>query len=256
MEIPYLLSRVFLCSELALTSPSVEILDYQQTPLGDLCLRRRAILAQPGKTVTEVTLDHEFLMSSYHTDSERALSTSGIAMRKSSEDGDEDLRVLVGGLGLGYTAREALRVPGVASVHVDEYLPPVISWLERGLIPLAEELRADERFSVGVQDVFARLRSEVRDEGAEFDVILIDVDHSPDELLSRENAGFYSADDLRRARAHLRAGGVLAVWSSATNDAFVEQLREVFEEVRVEPVEWFNELIDEAQRDVLFLAKC
>ena len=82
---------------------NLEILAYEESPLGPLCLRRRELLSQPGTIVTEVTLNHEFLMSSLYTDSERALANLALELHVG-----ENLRVLVGGLGLGYTAREAL----------------------------------------------------------------------------------------------------------------------------------------------------
>ena len=123
-----------------------EILAYDETPLGPLCLRRRELLAEPGTIVTEVSLNHEFLMSSYNTASERALSSVALEMH----DG-RDLDVLVGGLGLGYTAREALVPDRVARVEVVEFLPQVIGWLDQGLIPLAGELKADARLQGGAR---------------------------------------------------------------------------------------------------------
>jgi hypothetical protein len=90
-------------------SPSnIEFLAYVPTPLGDLCLRRRELLSRPGTVITEVTLDHELLMSSFVTVSERALADEALA-----RNAGDDLRVLVGGLGLGYTASQALASPRV-----------------------------------------------------------------------------------------------------------------------------------------------
>ena len=86
--------------------PSLEILAYEQTPLGTLCLRRRELASQPGTLVTEVTLDGEFLMSSFLTESERALATIGLSMHSGATE--QELDVLIGGLGLGYTAEAAL----------------------------------------------------------------------------------------------------------------------------------------------------
>ncbi len=94
-----------------MSKSNLEILAYEPSPLGLLCLRRRELLSQPGTIVTEVTLDHEFLMSSLYTDSERALARMALQMHSGAE-----LRVLVGGLGLGYTAREALQSQRVAQV--------------------------------------------------------------------------------------------------------------------------------------------
>lgn len=227
--------------------PLFEILDYRDTPLGSLCLRRRELLAKRGTIVTEVTLNHEFLMSSYNTASERALATSALALHRGTE-----LRVLIGGLGLGYTAGEVLKSQRVAHVEVVEFLPEVIDWLERRLLPLSEELAGDARLHVGPGDIYQQL---LGPPGKTHDVILIDVDHSPREVLHPANRAFYEIEGIRRARDHLAPAGVLAVWSSAEDRAFARALGEVFPDVSVEVVAWHNELIDEAQRDHLFLAR-
>ena len=125
-------------------SPSnLKILAYQTTPIGDLCLRRRELLSRPGTVITEITLDHELLMSSYNTASERALAREALARHSG-----RDLSVLVGGLGLGYTANEALKSTRVRRVEVIELLPEVVAFLRDGLLPLAPELLADPRFGV------------------------------------------------------------------------------------------------------------
>lgn len=230
---------------------NLEILAYEQTRLGLLCLRRRELLSRPGTVVTEITLDHEFLMSSYITDSERALARHALAIH-----GGRDLSVLVGGLGLGYTAREVLKAGGerVASVQVVEFLPQVIDWLRRGLVPLSTELQADGRIELVEGDVYQRLASPP---ARRFDLVLIDVDHSPDEPLgaTSANAAFYTEAGLRRAREHLAEGGVLGVWSYAEHSPFASALRRVFDDVRVEPVTVFNDLVDEEQTDWLFFAR-
>lgn len=229
-------------------SPLLEILAYEETPLGILCLRRRRILGGGSAShVTEITLNHEFLMSSHHTASERALAELALEMVAG-----EELRVLVGGLGLGYTAREVLRSERVADVEVIEFLPPVIQWLEDGLTPLAEELRADSRLRVRRGDVYARLAETPTDT---CDAILIDVDHSPDDRLDSGPGFFYTREGLLRAREHLAPGGVLAVWSYEESSPFADALREVFDEVRLEKIEFENELIDEQATDLLFLAR-
>jgi spermidine synthase len=124
-----------------MTPSNIEILAYEDTQLGLLGLRRRELLSKPGMIVTEITLDHPFLMSSYNNASERALASVPLEMHGGSE-----LRVLIGGLGLGYTARAALDDPRVAAVEVVELLPEVLDWLERDLIPLSVSLKADDRF--------------------------------------------------------------------------------------------------------------
>ena len=162
--------------------------------------------------------------------------------------------MLVGGLGLGYTAHAALETGQVRSVEVVELLPEVIAWLERDLVPLGQVLNADTRFATTRADIFKRLADPP---ATTHDAILIDVDHNPDELLDPKNAAFYTPDSLTRAREHLKDDGVLAIWSSAENAAFAETLSRVFSEVKIEPVFWRNELLedDEEQRDDLFLAR-
>ncbi len=222
-----------------------EILAYEETPLGLLCLRRREILSQPGTWVTEVTLNHEFLMSSYLTASERALTELGLER----VTGGKELRVLIGGLGLGYTAASALNSVMVNHVEVVEFLPQVISWLESGLVPLAERLNADERLEVTHGDIYERLS---RPGEQEFELIAIDVDHSPEDVLGEQSQGFYSCEGLTRAKSHLTQGGVLGVWSYDESSPLLANMQEVFETVTVEKVTVMNDLIREEQTDWLF----
>lgn len=229
-------------------SPSnLEILAWEDTPIGVLSLRRRRLLSSPDTVVTEITLDHEYLMGSANSASERALTSVGLGLL----EGRSDLRVLVGGLGLGYTAVAALESPGVAGVEVVELLPQVIGWLDQGLLPTADTLRGDDRLEVRVGDVYAELSSPA-DACARWDAMLIDVDHSPDEPLGAGSAGFYTEAGLRAAREHLAPGGVLGVWSYAVSTRFEDTLGRVFGEVRVEPVTFFNELVGESQTDWLY----
>lgn len=230
-----------------MASSNIEILAYEDTPLGLLCLRRRALLSHPGTTVTEITLDHEFLMSSYHTASERQLATQAIEMNP-----NKSLRVLVGGLGLGCTAHEVLASDRVATVEVVEFLPQVIAWLDRGLFPLAGELTADARFSVTAGDVYERL---AQPPSRPFDLILIDVDHAPEENLADSNRVFYSQGGLNHAKAHLAHDGILGIWSYAESAPFAEALRDTFNTVTVEPVTFRNDLIDQTTTDWLFFAR-
>jgi spermidine synthase len=224
----------------------LEILAYEECQLGLLCLRRRELLSQPGTVVTEVTLNHEFLMSSLYTDSERVLAQTAVDMHRG-----KDLRVLVGGLGLGYTAREAVSSERVARVEVIELLPQVIDWLRVGLVPLSDELRDEPRLAITQGDVYRHLAGPPKEL---FDLILIDVDHSPDERLGNENVAFYTEEGLRAARKHLAKDGVLAVWSYAEDTPFAAALRGAFAEIRVEPVAYLNQLIDQQRTDWLFFA--
>jgi spermidine synthase len=229
--------------------PLFEILDDVDTPLGPMTLRRRELLGRPGTIVTEVSVDMELLMSSLNTVSEEALSTRGVAWHGGSE-----LRCLVGGLGLGYTAQAALDTGKVASVRVIERIPQVIQWLREGKLPLSERLGNDPRAELVQADVYALLLDPPVET---WDLILIDVDHSPSETLDVASRPFYTVEGLQTVREHLSPGGVLAVWSVSEDDAFVAALAEVFAESAHETVSWVNELIDDGQEvdDVLFLAR-
>ncbi|HIL80410.1 MAG TPA: spermidine synthase [Myxococcales bacterium] len=243
---PVLYSTASAKKEISL-SPLFEILDHQDTPLGELCLRRRELLSRPGVIITEVTLDQGFLMSSYHTESERRLAEFGLGLHP----GDE-LSVLVGGLGLGYTAEAALASDRVARVEVLELLEPVIAWLERGWLPTGDALASDKRLEVSQGDVYARLLGPPRQT---VDVILIDVDHAPDEPLDSASAAFYTREGLAAVAEHLNPGGVLGVWSTDPSPAFEATLAAVFECVEVEVVHWWNDLIDVDKEDTLFAAR-
>jgi len=228
-------------------SPSnLEILAYETTALGLLCLRRRELLSRPGTVITEITLDHELLMSSYVTDSERALAREAL----SRHDGS-DLSVLVGGLGLGYTAHAVLQSTRVQRVEVVEFLPEVVGFLRDGLVPLSKELLAEPRLVVREGDVYAQLRGDARER---WDLVLIDVDHSPEDQLGMASTSFYTESGLLRAKQHLSPGGVLAVWSYAQSSHFVDALRATFGTVATVPVTVVNDLVDEEQTDWLFVA--
>ena len=231
----------------------IEILAYEQTPLGLLCLRRRNLLSKPDTSVTEVTLNHEFLMSSYLTDSERALSRIGLEMLSSTDSQSQaGLNVLVGGLGLGYTAAEALKSDRVASVEVVEFLPEVISWLADAKVPLADQLNREQRLAVNQGDIYAKLTGPAT---TAFDLIAIDVDHSPEDVLGEQSHDFYSQEGLSCARSHLAPNGILGIWSYAEDSPLLVNMKQVFTDVRVEQVTVLNDLINEQQTDWLFFGR-
>lgn len=227
-----------------MSPPDLEILACEPTPLGVLCLRRRRLPSEPGIVVTEVTLDGEFLMSSLNTASERALAESALKLHPG-----QALKVLVGGLGLGCTASAALASQRVGSLEAVELLPQVIAWLEQRLVPLADELKADARFQAVPGDIFKMLSLPPQ---RRYDLILIDVDHSPEERLGEASGSFYTPEGLLRAKKHLAPGGVLGVWSYAESVPFAEALRQTLAQVRVEPVVFKNRLAGTVRTDWLY----
>ncbi len=178
-------------------------LDYQQTELGELILRRRRLHSLDGLEVFEVKLGDAFLMSSLFHAVEEALSHLGLG-----EWGSEPCDVVVGGLGLGYTARAALEHENVRSLLVLDALEPVIGWHRDGQVPLGPGLMADPRCRLRQGDFFKLAHSatgfDSETPGRKFDVVLLDIDHSPGDLLHPRNASFYTPDGLRRLAEQLR----------------------------------------------------
>jgi spermidine synthase len=204
--------------------PDIEELDYRRTPLGELVLRRRREPALQGETVLEVKLGDDFLMSSRFTAGEIALAEHGLAAVPATQ-----ADVVVGGLGLGYTAAAVLAHRTVRSLVVIEALDAVIDWHQRGLVPLGASLSADPRCRFVHGDFFARMRS--ADAGLDpdaparrFHAVLVDIDHSPRHVLDAQHAVFYEAEGLRGIARHLHPGGVFALWSNELPDEKFQRL--------------------------------
>ncbi len=131
------------------------------------------------------------------------------------------VRMLIGGLGMGFTLRAALaRLPSDAEVAVAEIVPAVIAWARGPMATLHGDSLSDPRTRIFEGDVAAAIA-----EGG-WDAILLDVDNGPDGLSRPGNDRLYGAAGLARARAALRPGGVLAVWSAAPSKAFARRLDE------------------------------
>jgi spermidine synthase len=226
-----------------------EELAYHQTPLGELSLRRRTEPRANNQLIYEVKLNDEFLMSSLFTASEEALATLGIAAVDASVAGDA-LELVVGGLGLGYTARAALDTERVAKLWVIDTLADLIGWHERGLVPLGRHLSDDSRCEFVHADFFkfpelgsALLSS--KQPSRLFDAILLDIDHSPSHWLASSNSGFYSAGTLEMLAQQLHSHGVFALWSNdPESEEFMRLLRSVFAVVAAHRVEFPNPYTD------------
>lgn len=231
-------------------------LDYRRTPLGELTLRRRCVRALDDLEVYEVKLGDAFLMSSLFHEVEVALADLALSASPASE-----LDVVVGGLGLGYTARAALRHPGVRSLIVVEALDAVIEWHERGVVPLGAELTADRRCRFIHGDFFTLAAApeqgfDPADPGRKLHAVLLDIDHSPRHLLHARHGGFYQPDGLRRLSAHLHPGGVFALWSDDAPDApFLADLRVVFSHAESHVVSFFNPLLERDSASTVYVAR-
>ncbi len=225
----------------------IEELDYRETPMGPLILRRRWVAAIDADVV-EVILGEEHLMSSLFTVGEIELAVRGLAAAKGGS-----LRVLVGGLGLGYTARAALADPRVTSVDVVDALAPVIEWHEAGLVPLGESLGQEPRCHLKLGDFFGWFDTP-RAAAERYDVVLLDIDHSPRALLNPEHARFYAVEGLKRMRDGIAGGGVFAMWSDEGPDPdFIALLEAVFVNIRAEVVAFDNPLTGRASTCTIYI---
>jgi len=233
-------------------SARFEELDWSPTPIGEVSLRRRRDPVS-GVDIFEVKLGEEFLMSSLFTVAEIEVARRALARLRGSE-----LDVAVGGLGLGYTAQAVLEDQRVRELVVVEVLEPVIQWHQRGLVPVGPILTADPRCRLVHGDFFAMADGPGFDpdtQGRVFDVVVVDIDHSPKHLLADGSAGFYGVAGTQRLAGHLRPGGVYSLWSNdPPDDAYVAVLSEVFVDVAAEVVSFPNPLQDRLATNTVYLA--
>jgi len=165
-----------------------------------------------------IVLDRNELMSSRMSGSEVALATMTCERLANTKRP----RLLIGGYGMGFTLRAALAgLGGDAQVTVAELVPEIIAWARGPMAELAAGCLDDPRVELAMADV----ADVIRRKRSAFDAILLDVDNGPDGLTRDANDQLYSARGLKAARAALRPGGVLAIWSAAQDHAFAARLR-------------------------------
>jgi spermidine synthase len=184
---------------------------------GELVLRERR--PENGPSSLELRANGVFVMDTLEVASERALATAALAAVEAPS------AVVVGGLGLGFTMHEVLADSRVEKVAVVEIEQALVEWMRDGTIAHGPGLLADARVSVVVADVAAALAEAAP---ASYDLVLLDVDNGPGYLVHEGNAALYRAPFLAGARAALRPGGVLAVWSAAPAPDLLAAMTDVF----------------------------
>jgi spermidine synthase len=204
-------------------------LDITEEPMGSAELVDTALIPGNGGKLQLFKCDAEYsisiegvgtLMSTWAHQSEDALAE--LACRKISSRAQP--RVLIGGLGMGFTLAAALRHLGAdAEVVVAELVPGVVAWNRGVLGKYADHPLQDERTTVREGDVAKLMRAHRQS----YDAILLDVDNGPNGLTRKKNDWLYSTDGLTEAYQSLRPRGILAVWSAATSRNFMERLRKV-----------------------------
>ncbi len=238
-----------------------EELAAQDTRMGMLSLRRRF---EPvvGRDVVEVKLGDEYLMSSLFTVAEEELARLGLAACTPDHGAVQGLDVVVGGLGLGYTALAALEDPRVHRLTVIDALEDVIAWHRDDLLPDTRGLAADARVHLVHADFFALARDGAlgaagRAEGERtlVDAVLVDIDHSTRHHLDPSHADLYRPEGLQRVAATLRPGGVFGLWSDDPPEAsFVADLTRVFATVATHEVRFANPLTDGTSANTVYVA--
>lgn len=234
--------------------PSFKEIDSQPSPLGEISLRRRRIPVLGDRDIYEVKLGDEFLMSSMFVDAEEALSTLGLAALTG-----ENLDVVVGGLGLGYTAVAALKDERISKLFVVDALETVINWHKDELVPLGKILNADARNQYVLGSFFDLATQpdtgfDAANPGKKFDAILLDIDHSPTEFLNASNAGFYTTQNLTLMAEQLRSEGVFAMWSqNLPEEDFEALLRTVFPTVESHIVSFYNPFQDNMSTNSVYV---
>jgi spermidine synthase len=194
-----------------------EVVARAETERGEVVVRRRT------DEVLELRVNGVFVMDTAQTGTERLLA------RATLEQVERPRRVLVGGLGLGFTVRELVADEGVEQVVVAEIEPAVVDWMRAGVLP-GGDLVTDPRVHVQVGDVRAAV---ARAPSQGYDVVLLDVDNGPDFLVYDANAEVYGERFLAECRRVLDDHGALTVWSSTRSDVLADALRTVFGTVEV-----------------------
>lgn len=231
---------------------SARELAYHMTPLGELTLRRRPEPLLRNREVFEVKLGDKYLMSSLFTESERQLARLGLAPLSG------ELDVVIGGLGLGYTAAEALKNEMVRRLLVIDLFQAVIDWHHDGLVPMGEVLAKDSRCELRQGDFFklARTGFDANAPDRKFDAILLDIDHSPGHFLAPGNRFLYTSEGLTSLRSQLKEGGCFALWSNdPASEKFTEDLRQVFGSAANHNVEFPNPYTSSTSVNSVYVAQ-
>jgi len=231
---------------------NIQELAFENSALGELTLRRRVETRLGGQEVFDVKLGDEYLMSSLFTESERQLAQLGLAPLEG------ELDVVVGGLGLGYTAAEALKNDRVNRLLVIDLFQAVIDWHRACLVPLGNVITKDARCELRQGDFFelARTRLDQSAPDRKFDAVLVDIDHSPEHYLAAENQTFYTDAGLAALRDQLKPNGTFALWSNDPPDKdFTEHLRQIFGSANSHIIEFPNPFTDSTSINSVYVAQ-
>ena len=210
-----------------------EVLDRVTTPRGELVLRRSG-------DALEVISNGVFLMDTRDGRSERALVREAVARHPAAH------RLLLGGLGVGFSLLEAVDVAALTGIDVVEVEPVVVGWHATHLRTITGAALADPRVHVVVDDV----RHHLEASSGGYDVICLDVDNGPDWTVTESNTSLYGTEGLTTCVRALAPGGVLAVWSASRSPAYERLLDE-----QVGGFEAVELPVPRGEPDVVYLAR-
>ena len=216
------------------------ILSRVMTPRGELQLQQRLGSDEQSKPVYEIIYNGVFLMASYNELSEKRLATLAIEPLASER---QDIRVLVGGLGIGYTLRAALDCEGVQVVDVVEIEEYIIRWARSFFRELNGYACSDIRVNLIEMD----LGDYVLKTEKTYDSIIFDIDNGPTWLSLASNERLYEKSNLRRIKELLGDNGVFTVWAAQKCAAFQQRLEDIFgrtELITVQEIERENRSTD------------
>ena len=215
------------------------------TERGEIVLReRRSGTDDEAPGVLELRVNGVFVMDTRETTTEQELARTALAQV------EEPSAVVVGGLGLGYTAHEVLADRRVERLVVVEIEEPLVEWMRDGTVPHGPSYLADERLTVVVADIRQAMAEATPDS---YDLVLLDVDNGPGHLVHEQNADVYRTDFLSSVARALEPGGAVAVWSSAESPDLYDGLLTVFGAATPVPLD--VTLQDRAEQYWLYLAR-
>ena len=183
---------------------------------GELVLRRR--VEQNAADALELRVNGVFVMDTHETSTETELAAAALELV------EHPRRVVVGGLGLGFTLQRVLADPRVEEVRVVEIEEALVGWMRDGTVPHGREILADKR----VQVVTADIATAIAEAQSSYDLVLLDVDNGPGYLVHDGNAGLYEQDVIAGAHRMIASGGVLVIWSADRAPALQQVMSDVF----------------------------
>ena len=224
----------------------LSILHDSDTDMGRVMLRKRWSLTLE-RDVYEMTMDGKLMMSNAVIESERALAERALARLP-----NQALKVLIGGLGFGFTAQATLADTRVRELTVVERLELVIEWHRAGLLPWSGEILSDPRLKIIQGDFFTVVPGNA---GAPYDAILIDIDDSPSLLWHANHAAFYKSQGLEAIAERLAPGGVLgALCATHPGEAFLGQASATFAVTELIEIHFENPCLRQPETNYILLA--